>query len=269
MDESTLTSTGVGSALHPLDPLTDDEVGQAARILGERQGLDDQALFVEIALLEPEKDELARHEAGVALTRKAAVVVLDRGRHTTYEAVVSVTDGTVVAWSEIPGVQPMITLDEYDECQDAVRADPKFRAALAQRGIDDPAKVMVEAWTVGGHADRSEAGRRLAWTPCWYRETLDDNAYSRPIEGLYAIVDLNAMEILRVENETDVPIPPASGAYAADQVGRLERTSSLWRSHSPTGPASISTGTVFAGRTRDADRVHAPRGPCPAHALLL
>jgi primary-amine oxidase len=237
MEHSTLTSTGVGSALHPLDPLTDDEVGQAARILGERQGLGKRALFAEIALLEPEKHELARYEAGQALMRKAAVVVLDRGQQTTYEAVVSLTDGTVLKWCEIPGVQPMITLDEYDECQDAVRADPRFRAALAQRGIDDPDKVMVEAWTVGGHADRSEAGRRLAWTPCWYRATLEDNAYSRPIEGLYAIVDLNAMEVLRVENDSDVPVPPASGAYAADRVGPLRTDVKPLEITQPEGPS--------------------------------
>lgn len=237
MEDSTLTSTGVGSTLHPLDPLTYEEIGQVTRALREQRELDDRALFVEITLVEPEKDELGRHEAGETLARKAAVVVLDRARQATYEAVVSVTDGAILAWSEIPGVQPAITLDEYDECQDAVRADPKFRAALAQRGIDDPDKVMVEAWTVGAHADPGEAGRRLAWTPCWYRETLDDNAYSRPIEGLYTIVDLNAMEVLRVHNDSDVPVPGASGAYAADQVGRLRTDVKPLDITQPEGPS--------------------------------
>ena len=43
---------------------------------------------------------------------------------------------------------------------------------------------MAEAWTLGVHASPDEQGRRLAWTPCWFRERPEDNAYARPIEGL-------------------------------------------------------------------------------------
>src|ERR1044072_2211556 len=204
---------------HPLDPLTAEEIAQTVQVLRHGRGLGDDVRFIEIVLREPDKDELARYRDGEAVARDAGVVLLDRGTETTYEAVVSLDDNTVRAWRAVAGVQAAITLDEYAECQEAVRADPRFREALARRGITEPDKVMAEAWTLGVHAEPGEHGRRLAWTPCWYRERPEDNAYARPIEGLFAVVDLNTMEVLRVEDTSDVPVPPASGAYRADQVG--------------------------------------------------
>ncbi|MDX6513734.1 MAG: primary-amine oxidase [Gaiellaceae bacterium] len=201
--------------MHPLDPLSGPELARAAEILRAERGLGDGVRFVEIALREPEKDELARHEAGEPLARQAFVVLLDSGTGMTSEALVSLSDGAVLSWTDVPGVQAAITSDEYVECERAVRADPRFRAALAERAIDDPDTVMAEAWTVGGHAAADEAGRRLAWTPCWYREHPHDNPYARPIEGLFAVVDLNTMEVLRVENHSSAPVPPASGDYRA------------------------------------------------------
>ena len=232
--DATRTDRGVA---HPLDPLTTEEIARTVAVLREGRGLGDEARFVDIALREPEKDELARHADGAAISREAAVVVLDRAAQTTHEAVVSLDDGVIRSWSDVPGVQAAITLDEYMECEQAVRADARFREALARRGIDEPENVMAEAWTLGGHAAPGEEGRRLTWTPCWYRESLADNAYARPIEGLYAVVDLNTMEVLRVEDTSDVPVPEASGGYRADQVGPLRDDLRPLEIVQPDGPS--------------------------------
>jgi primary-amine oxidase len=227
---------------HPLDPLTAEEIAQAVRVLRRTRELGEDVRFVEIVLREPEKDELARYRDGETVARDAGVVLLDRGAETTYESVVSLADDTVRAWRAVAGVQAAITLDEYAECQQAVRADPRFREALARRGITEPDKVMAEAWTLGVHAEPGEDGRRLAWTPCWYRERPEDNAYARPIEGLFAVVDLNAMEVLRVEDTSDVPVPPASGAYRADQVGPLRDDLKPFEVVQPDGPSFTVDG---------------------------
>jgi primary-amine oxidase len=223
--------------LHPLDPLTRDEVAHVARILRTERELASTVRFADISLLEPEKADLAQYEAGQGLPRQAFVILLDPSEQKTHEAIVSLSDGRVVSWTEAPGVQPVITRDEYDGCQAAVRADSRFRAALARRGITEPEKVMAEAWTVGGHVEPEDAGRRLAWTPCWLRETLDANPYSRPIEGLYAIVDLNTMEVLSVQDTSDVPVPPASGAYAASQMPSLRDDIKPLEIVQPEGPS--------------------------------
>ena len=225
------------STSHPLDPLSGSEIAQAAEVLSRVRPLRDRVRFVEIALREPEKEELERNARGEPLEREAFVVLLDPETGTTSEAVVSLSAGEVSSWTDVPGVQPAITLDEYVECERAVRADARFREALARRGIDDPEKVMAEAWSVGGHADPSDAGKRVAWTPCWYREKPHDHPYARPIEGLYAIVDLNAMEVLRVEDHATTPVPRASAGYRAAENEPLRNDLRPLEIVQPEGPS--------------------------------
>src|SRR6266508_3446276 len=143
------TSSGATETMQdvtrPLDPLTADEIARVVAVLRDERGLGEETRFVEIALREPEKAELAKYETGEAIPRQAFVILIDRASQTTYEAVVSLDDGELRSWSDVPGVQAAITLEEYSDCEQAVRADPRFREALARRGIDDPEKVMAEA----------------------------------------------------------------------------------------------------------------------------
>ena len=133
----------------------------------------------------------------------------------------SITAGSVLSWRSVPGAQAPFTPAEFAECAVITRADPRILAGLERRGITDPGRVRVEAWGIGTYAAPEEAGRRLAWTLLFYRERPDDNPYAKPIDGLHAIVDLDDMTVLRVEDLGFVPLPPGSGAYTADRVGPL------------------------------------------------
>ena len=119
----------------------------------------------------------------------------------------------------MPGVQPSVTLDEFGEAIAAVRAHDGFRAALAKRGIDDPELVHIEAWSIGDMAPAGLEGRRLAWTPCWVKSDPADNHYAHPIRGLHAIVDLQTMEVVELEDHGVTPLPPRPGNYAEADVG--------------------------------------------------
>jgi primary-amine oxidase len=48
------------------------------------------------------------------------------------------------------GVTPSFTIDEYHDCDHAMKANPEVRAALAGRGIDDVDLVLFDVWTYGG-----------------------------------------------------------------------------------------------------------------------
>ena len=63
---------------HPLDPLTADEVRQAAAILRRDRGVGASWRFASIELREPAKDTLPALEAGGAADREAVVVCWDR-----------------------------------------------------------------------------------------------------------------------------------------------------------------------------------------------
>ncbi len=234
---------------HPLDPLSAAEISRVGEILAGEHDLS-AARFVEIVLLEPEKGALARFGAsGERPPREAFVVLHDRVAQTACEAVVALDEGAVRSWREVPGVQAAITLDEYIECEQAVRADPRFREALARRGITNPELVLAEAWSIGGHAQSGEEGRRLAWTPCWFRDSLADNAYARPIEGLFTVVDLNTMEVLRVEDTVMCRCLRPPARTAPTRSAPCVRICARSRSCSRRGRASRSTVTRCAGRS--------------------
>ena len=80
------------------------------------------------------------------------------------------------------------------------------------------------------------------WTLCFYRAQPHDNPYAKPIGGLHAIVDLDEMTVVRVEDLGVVPLPPDPGNYTADTITPRDDREARWRSGSPRGSASRWTG---------------------------
>jgi primary-amine oxidase len=241
-------------ARHPLDPLDAREISQAVEILRRERLVTPEARFVSVSLNEPLKSQVpfatpaassgagqsgSNHSApgGAAVPREAFVVLLEPAQHATYEAVVSLTAGSVVSWRSVPDVFAPVTLAEYAECELVIRADPRILAGLERRGITLPEQVLVEPWGIGTFTEPEEAGRRVAWTLLFYRERPDDNPYAKPIHGLHAIVDLDAMTVVRVEDLGVVSLPPGSGAYAADRVGPLRDDLKPLEIIQPDGPS--------------------------------
>ena len=97
--------------------------------------------------------------------------------------------------------------------------------------------MLVEAWGIGTFTTPQEADRRIVWTLLFYRERPDDNPYAKPIHGLHAIVDLDDMTVVRVEDLGVVPLPPGSGAYTADRVGPLRDDLRPLEVVQPEGPS--------------------------------
>ena len=161
---------------HPLDPLAGDELRRAARIALARDGRPSDFRVVDVSLYEPDKAEVRAWEPGARVDRQAWVVLLDRRDGSTIELVISLDDDSIVSERALEGVQPAMTFGEYDECEQLVRADPRFQEALRQRGVTELDLVTVEAWGLGTHADEPFAtagwrGRRAgsATTPTTIR----------------------------------------------------------------------------------------------------
>ncbi len=194
--------------VHPLEPLSGEEIAAAAAAVREQAGLSEGIRYSCVELSEPTKEEL---EAGEELPRIAQLVVLDNADGRGREVTVDLGSGTVTAIHVIEGMQPAITGDEYYEAGEAAKANPAYRAALARRGISDPELVMVDSWSMGQFED---PGRRLIRGLAWLRaDTEGDNGYARPIGGLVAVVDLNTMEVVRVDDHGPLPVPDGDGDY--------------------------------------------------------
>ena len=91
--------------------------------------------------------------SGDALNRCAFVIVIDLAGRRVLEALVSLRDETLLSCEERRGVQPGIIIEEFIMCENAVKADPRWRAALSRRGITEFDKAIVDPWSAGAYGD--------------------------------------------------------------------------------------------------------------------
>src|SRR5688572_23797512 len=96
-------------SLHPLDPLTAEEIESAATTLRESDPAFAAARFVSIALDEPTKDQVLSHAGGDVVERRAALVVRDSTARKTYEAVVSLSERRVLSLEHVSEAQTALT----------------------------------------------------------------------------------------------------------------------------------------------------------------
>jgi primary-amine oxidase len=203
---------------HPLEPLTAEEIRHAAAILREEKELAETVRFSTIELLEPAKADVLGWNGDESLERQAFAILMDRADGAVHKAVVSLDAGTVLEWCELHGVQPRILLEEFVECEEMLKSNPGFLAALAKRGITDPDLLMIDPWSAGGELG---VETRLTRALTWVRSEPGDNGYARPVEGLIAFVDLATMELVRLEDSGVTPLPPESGNYASSYIGEM------------------------------------------------
>jgi primary-amine oxidase len=72
---------------------------------------------------------------------------------------------------------------------------------------------------------------------CFLRSDPTDNGYARPIEGIRPVVDLNLMQVIRVEEYGHWPLPPLPGNYSADRVPDQRTDRKPLQITQPEGPS--------------------------------
>jgi primary-amine oxidase len=254
---------GQDVALHPLDPLTPDELRAVVDGVRAARGLDHRHLFVTVQLDEPAKETAIAFRDGDPLDRAARVAVWDQQAGSLAEGVVGV-DGTVRAWADVPGAKAPVLLPQAEVAIAAVKADPRVREGLARRGITNVDDLHVETWPFGGLIpDTMDDGRRLIWTPLWDRSTADDNAYAHPIAGLHAVVDLDTGEVLEVEDHGVRPVPREPAHFRTSQLAPPRAVAALEITQ-PGGPGFTVDGWHVRWQTWSL-RV----GFCPREGLVI
>jgi primary-amine oxidase len=216
----TMTRPGERSS-HPLDPLSADEIRLARSVVQRIPKLSGDVCFPSIRLFEPPKQVVRDFRAGQTFERQAWVVVQDLSTHRLYDGVVSLDRRQMLEWNERPGMQGPLLLEEYDAAAELIKTDPRWRAAIRRRGIEDLDKVRVDAWMIGNFGIPAQEGRRLCASLAYLREKIPDLPYARPIEGVVAYVDLDAKQVLEVLDPDPVPVPLDPGRYDPDAAGPL------------------------------------------------
>ncbi len=237
-------------ASRALDPLTANEISAVTatvRAAPQFASFRGRGRFITITLREPPKDVVLalRNESGAPnVKREAEVVLLDQGDGATHEVVVSLADESIVDWCQRDGVQPLATVAELGEAEELVRLDPQFQAALKLRDITDFEKVQIDAWPAGNFGYDDEVGLRLARCVAFIRDQPGDNEWAHPVDGLIALVDLNRLEVLRIDDHGVVPVPPEPGNFDPESAGQLRTDIKPLEIAQPEGPSFVVDGNV-------------------------
>jgi primary-amine oxidase len=230
--------------LHPLEPLSSLEVMQAVSILKVFPSFTPTTRIICISLREPKKSFVFAWEEGQASRREADAVLFDNAKNATSTARIDLSANKLIEWKPAAaGVQPTLSMDEQVECEKAVLASPEFLEALKRHhGITDSSLVMVDIWSAGNYGSEEDRSRRLTRPLCFLRTSRTDNGYARPIESIRPVVDLNLMQVIRVEEYGDWPLPPTAGNYSTDHVENFRSDIKPLLITQPDGPSFSLTG---------------------------
>jgi primary-amine oxidase len=176
---------------HPLDPLSAAEIERTVSILRASQS---------------------------SHTSQAFAIVFDREKNKTFEATVDLGPGKVLSWNEIPDVQPLVFMGEYEVLQDLVKADPRWQAAMQKRGISNFEDLAVDGWAVGQISDEYKV--RLLRGLSYFKGK-SANYYGRPIEGVIAVVDMNTRKVVAVNDTGVAPVSQKTQDFDEGAVGKL------------------------------------------------
>ena len=195
-------------AAHPLDSITADEITIAAAVCKASPKFVEGSAFAVVSLNEPTKAQVLE---GKPIAREAFVVLLDRDHNRTNEVIVDLGAKAIKTWKTIPNVQPSVVIEEYTIAPEIIKADPRFIEAMRKRGIEDFSKVKVDAWAPGYLGDMAD-GSRIVRAIFFYHDDEDSNWYSRPIEGVVAVINLTKKTVLQVTDSGVVPISKDKGS---------------------------------------------------------
>ncbi|MHB8219282.1 MAG: primary-amine oxidase [Acidimicrobiales bacterium] len=222
---------------HPLAALAAEEITRATEVVRGSGRVDANVVFAYVGLQEPPKEVVRGFRAGDPIDRHVRMVLVTGPQAAAIEVVVSVSNATIVEWIEIPDVRPALLFTESVNAVTALKADPRWQAAMRRRGIDDFSKVQIDPWPAGSFGLDMEEDRRLSRCLSYFRDVPDANGYARPVEGVVGFIDMGRCVVLEVTDTGTIPVPPGRGGYLPDDVGELRDDLLPLEIHQPRGPS--------------------------------
>ncbi|WP_169087609.1 primary-amine oxidase [Paenibacillus sp. PL91] len=209
---------------HPLNPLSPQEIEEAADIIRKSQYGSKDMYFSEIKLEEPEKEQVwAWDDAGGAKLTREATFTLVKGSK-PYEGTVNLDTDKVVYWKEVKEGWPFYT--EWGQSEAIVEKDKDAVAALARHGITDLSKVSFADGPLGDYGpELTPPGSRLAMSVPRPKIEGAVNNFAHPMDGLAFLVDLNAKKVLKIYESGNPPVSTDPNDYT--KIIKTKRTDEI------------------------------------------
>lgn len=228
---------------HPLDDLTVQEIADSVAIVKTAGQIRESTRIVVINTLEPLKNEVLTNPA--AIPRQALVVVYDLESRLLSELTVDLGARKIAGKKDLPGIQPSIMLDEYDRAAKVVKADPRWQEAIRQRGITNFDEVAVDGWAPGLLSENERtSGLRIMRGLAYYQGD-SSNYYARPIEGIVAVVDMGAGQVIDVIDTGIAPIAKGKQQFDEASNAPLRANVSPMTIEQPNGPGFSVHGQLI------------------------
>ncbi|KAK9103262.1 hypothetical protein Sjap_020516 [Stephania japonica] len=216
--------------LHPLDPLTVQEINRARSILYSYPPFSSSPpnsfTIHSLVLQEPHKQLVLKWKTGdplfprrasliAILNRQSHIMTLDLGSESVIRHEISSSSGF-----------PTMTNEEMNYVTSVPLTDPKFNRTVRSRGVDltDLACLPISGGWFG--VKEEENTRRLIRVQCYSLQGTS-NFYMRPIEGLTVTVDLDTKQVVEVSDRgRGIPIPAAANTeYVYNQNTHMTKSS--------------------------------------------
>src|SRR5579871_3349937 len=196
------------AATHPLDPLDADELATIGAVLKRSGRFSADTNFAWIALQEPAKQLVQDFKPGAEFPRLATLDAIDYAQRKAFAVVVDVRKRDLVSVTELIGLQPGLTDRDTDIAKDILDADPRVKAALTGRGLEIRGKVSesigVQYAPIGYDPDLAQQGGRLM-RAFFASDQNAINEFSPFLDGLSAVVDLYAKQVIRLDDNPGAP----------------------------------------------------------------
>lgn len=209
---------------HPLNPLSPQEIEEAANIIKSSQYGSKDMYFSEIKLEEPDKQRVwAWDDAGGTKLPREATFTLIKGNK-PYEGTVNLDTDKVVYWKEVKEGWPFYT--EWGQTEAIVEKDKEAVAALARHGITDLSKVSFADGPLGDYGpELTPPGSRLAMSVPRPKIEGAVNNFAHPMDGLAFLVDLNTKKVLKIYESGNPPVSKDPNDYT--KVIKTKRTDEI------------------------------------------
>jgi primary-amine oxidase len=209
------------AALHPLDPLSAEELGVIGSVLRNSGQFSTNTNFAWIQLQEPPKQVVQEFKPGSEVARQASVAAIDFDKHKAFAVLVDVRAKRIGSVTELKDLQPGLNDLDTERARVVLDADEAVKTALVKRGLKVPGKVSDSVgiqYAPLGHdpALAQESGRLVRAFFASDQHAI--NEFSPFVDGLMAVVDLYAGRVIRLHDIPGAPSVPVPHDIFAPKV---------------------------------------------------
>ena len=182
--------------VHPLDGLNEEEIKSVVEILKNNKKYKEKGTLVsDIVLIEPDKSTVYNWKTGDPINRKAQVTFRDGTK--TFEGIIDLSQGSILSWTALNDIQPPIIMDDFMKADEVWKSDKRVTDELTKRGYKIE-EVMGVPLTAGYFGENENRANRLL--KVWLLDVKDvkTNLYSKPINGITPVVDVNLGKVVDV-----------------------------------------------------------------------